>query len=103
MSIELDRPGRGVAAFMLSISTLLALEKNGTLADGELADIVEQSLATLKTLDAEASVRSQAAWGSALDSNFTRVSLAIEAGDSRSDAICLIIAICGSRGRAHGG
>jgi hypothetical protein len=67
MSIELDRPGRGVAAFMLSISTLLALEKNGTLADGELADIVEQSLATLKTLDAEASVRSQAAWGSALD------------------------------------
>jgi hypothetical protein len=32
MSIELDRPGRGVAAFMLSISTLVALEKNGTLA-----------------------------------------------------------------------
>ncbi len=66
MSIELDRPGRGVAAFMLSISTLLALEKNGTLADGELADIVEQSLATLKTIDAETSVRSQAAWGSAI-------------------------------------
>jgi len=67
MSIELDRPGGGVAAFVVSLSTLLALEKNGTLADGELADIVEQSLATLKTLDAEASVRSQAAWGSALD------------------------------------
>jgi hypothetical protein len=48
MSIELDRPGRGVAAFMLSVSTLLALKKNGTLADFELADIVEQSLARLK-------------------------------------------------------
>jgi hypothetical protein len=67
MSIELDRPGRGVAAFMLSISTLVALEKNGTLAADELADIVEQSLATLKTMDIETSVRSQAAWGSALD------------------------------------
>jgi hypothetical protein len=31
MSIELDRPGGGVAAFMLSVGTLLALEKNGTL------------------------------------------------------------------------
>jgi hypothetical protein len=49
MSIELDRPGGGVAAFMLSVSTLVALEKNGTLAADELADIVEQSLARLKT------------------------------------------------------
>src|SRR5216683_507145 len=53
MSIELDRPGGGVAAFMLSLSTLLALEKNGTLADDELSDIVEQSLARLKAIDAE--------------------------------------------------
>ena len=67
MSIELDRPGGGVAAFMLSISTLVALEKNGTLAADELADIVEQSLARLKAIDAETSVRSQAAWGSAID------------------------------------
>jgi hypothetical protein len=67
MSIELDRPGGGVAAFVLSLSTLLALEKNGTLADDELTDIVEQSLARLKAIDAEASVRSQAAWGFALD------------------------------------
>jgi hypothetical protein len=65
MSIELDRPGGGVAAFMLSLSTLLALQKNGTLADDELADIVEQSLARLKTIDAATSGRSQAAWGSA--------------------------------------
>jgi hypothetical protein len=67
MSIELDRPGGGVAAFMLSVGTLLALEKNGTLAHDELADIVERSLATLKTMDTETSVRSQAAWGSAID------------------------------------
>jgi hypothetical protein len=67
MSIELDRPGRGVAAFMLSVSMLLALKKNGTLADFELADIVEQSLARLKALDPETSVRSQEAWGAALD------------------------------------
>jgi hypothetical protein len=67
MSVELDRPGSGVAAFMLSVSTLLALKKNGTLADFELADIVEQSLARLKALDPETSVRSQEAWGAALD------------------------------------
>jgi len=67
MSIELNRPGRGVAAFVLSLSTLLALEKNGTLAEDELAGIVEESLARLKAIDAETSVQSQAAWGSALD------------------------------------
>jgi hypothetical protein len=33
VSIELDRPGGGVAAFMLSVNLLLALEKNGALAD----------------------------------------------------------------------
>jgi hypothetical protein len=52
---------------MLSVGTLLALEKNGTLADDELADIVEESLARLKAIDAETSVRSQAAWGAAVD------------------------------------
>jgi hypothetical protein len=67
MSFELDGQGGGVAAFVLSLSTLLALEKNGTLADDELADIVEESLARLKAIDAETSVQSQAARGSALD------------------------------------
>jgi hypothetical protein len=67
MSIELDRPGSGVAAFVLSLGTLLALEKNGALADDELADIVEQSLARLKAIDAETSLQSQAEWGCALD------------------------------------
>ena len=67
MSIELDRPGGGVAAFMLSVGTLLALRRNGTLSDDELTEIVEQSLSRLKANDAETSVRSEAAGGSALD------------------------------------
>ena len=56
MSIELDRPGGRVAAFMLSVGMLPALEKNGTLADDEVADIVEQSLARPRTIDAETSM-----------------------------------------------
>jgi hypothetical protein len=66
MSIELDRPGSGVAALLLSVSMLHALKKNGTLADDELDDIVEQSLARLKALNRGEGVRSQAAWESAL-------------------------------------
>jgi hypothetical protein len=66
MSIEVDRAGWGMAAFTLSVSTLLALKKNGTLADYELADIVEQSLARLKALDQGESLRSQDAWEAAL-------------------------------------
>ena len=66
MSMELDRPGSGVAALLLSVSTLHALKKNGTLADYELADIVEQSLARLKALDQGESLRSQDAWEVAL-------------------------------------
>ena len=106
MSIELDRPGGGMAAFMLSLSTLVALEKNGTLVHDELADIVERSLATLKTMDAETSVRSQAAWGIGYRSPRTtsRASRSrSEPETARGDATCLIIAICGSRERVHGG
>jgi hypothetical protein len=66
MSIELDRPGGGVAAFMLSVGTLVALEKNGTLANDELTAIVEQSLARLKALDKGEGVRSQATQEAAL-------------------------------------
>jgi len=66
MSTELDRPGSGVAALLLSVSMLHALKKNGTLADCELADIVEQSLARLKALSRGEGVRSQAAWETAL-------------------------------------
>jgi len=67
MSIELDRPGHGVAAFMLNLGTLLALEKNGMLTGDELLDIVQQSVAKLKAIDAEPSLRSQAVRGRALD------------------------------------
>jgi hypothetical protein len=67
MSIELDRTGSGVAAFMLSLGTLLALEKNGTLVSNELVDIVEQSLARLKAIHAETSLQSQGARKTALD------------------------------------
>ena len=67
MSIELDRPGGGVAAFMLSVGTLSRSKRMARSPHDELADIVEQSLATLKTMDRETSVRSQAAWGAALD------------------------------------
>ena len=66
MSMELDRPGSGVAALLLSVSTLFTLKKNGTLADYELTEIVEQSLARLKALNRGEGVRSQAAWESAL-------------------------------------
>jgi hypothetical protein len=66
MSIELDRPGCGWAALMLSVSTLFTLKKNGTLADYELTEIVEQSLARLKALDKGEGVRSQATWEAAL-------------------------------------
>jgi hypothetical protein len=65
MSMELDRPGSGVAALLLSVSTLHALKKNGTLADDELTDIVEQSLARLKALNRGEGVRSQVAWETA--------------------------------------
>jgi hypothetical protein len=67
MSIELDHPGNGVAAFMLSLGTLLALEKKGMLADDELIEIVEQSLARLKAVHAETSLRGQDTRSAALD------------------------------------
>ena len=48
MSIELDRPGGRVAAFMLNVATLLTLEKNGTLADDELADMRDATRVALR-------------------------------------------------------
>jgi hypothetical protein len=65
MPIELNRPGAGVAALLLSFNTLLALEKNGTLTTHELTEVVEQSLTKLKTLDALPSVQSEATGESA--------------------------------------
>ena len=70
MSIELDRPGGGVAAFMLSVGTLLALDKNGTLADDEVA---ERQVCKDKLHGDPLSISS---------SDFTHVLLAIGPGDS---------------------
>jgi hypothetical protein len=66
MQIEL-RPGSGVAAFVLSLSTLLELEKKGTFAAHELVQVIEQSLGKLKELDAGPSLQSQEEWEFARD------------------------------------
>ena len=55
-----DGPGSGLAAFLLSLSTLLELERNGTLSDHELADIVERSFGKLQI--AALSLPSAAEW-----------------------------------------
>lgn len=48
MSIELDRPDGGAAAFMLSFGTLLALKKNGTPVHDELADMRDATRVALR-------------------------------------------------------
>ena len=62
MSIELNHAGGGVAAYLLSLNTLLVLGKNGTLGHDELVEIVDRSLRQLETIDQEPSVQSQAEW-----------------------------------------
>jgi hypothetical protein len=47
MAIELNHAGGGVAAYLLSLNTLLQLEKNGTLTRHELAEVVDRSLMQL--------------------------------------------------------
>jgi len=59
MPIELNHPGSGVAAYLLSLNTLLVLGKNGTLGYNELAEIVDRSLRQLETIDQERSLRSE--------------------------------------------
>ena len=102
MSIELDRPGCGWAALMLSVSTLFALKKNGTLADYELTDIVEQSLARLKALNRGEGVRSQAAWETALC--LLEQLHAHLAGDSKREQVGATRSTCSSQsaGRMEG-
>jgi hypothetical protein len=84
MSIELDRPGGGVAALMLSFGTLLALEKNGTLSNDEVADIAEQSLARLRPSMRRRAceARRRGAPLSIFSSNFARGLPVSEAGNS---------------------
>jgi hypothetical protein len=62
MPIELNHAGSGVAAYLLSLNTLLVLGKNGTLARHELTEIVDRSLAQLDSVDQEPSLQSQEEW-----------------------------------------
>jgi hypothetical protein len=61
MPIELNHAGGGVAAYLLSLNTLLVLGKNGTLAHNEVAEVVDRSLMQLETVDQEPSLQSEEA------------------------------------------
>ena len=59
MPIELNHAGSGVAAYLLSLNTLLVLGKNGTLSHHELTEIVDRSLMQLEKVDQEPSIQSE--------------------------------------------
>ena len=105
MSNELDRSGSGVAALLLSVSTLHALKKNGALADHELADIVEQSLAETQGFKIEGRACEAKRRGRPLSicsNNSTRISLAIQSatgggliwGKCDGRFSCLLVRCC---------
>ena len=56
MPIELNHAGGGMAAYLLSLNTLLVLGKNGTLAHNEVPKVVDRSLMQLETVDQEPSL-----------------------------------------------
>jgi len=60
MPIELNHAGGGVAAYLLSLNTLLVLGKNGTLAHNEVPEVIDRSLMQLETVDQEPSLQSDA-------------------------------------------
>jgi hypothetical protein len=62
MAIELTHAGSGVAAFLLSLNTLLVLGKNGTLAHHELVEVVDRSLMQLDSVNREPSLQSEEEW-----------------------------------------
>jgi hypothetical protein len=62
MLMELQRPNIGLAGFALSFSTLLTLEKNGTLADHEAIEIVNQALEMLRNHEPGDNLQSHEAW-----------------------------------------
>src|SRR4051794_16397581 len=104
MSIELDRPGGGVAAFMLSVGTLLALEKNSTLVhDGwPISGAVLGRAQDYRCGDERAKpgcmeIRSRSPRATSGASRSRS-----EPETARGDAMCLISAICGSQGRTEG-
>jgi hypothetical protein len=61
MPIELNHAGGGMAAYLLSLNTLLVLGKNGTLAHSEVPEVIDRSLMQLETVDQEASLQSEEA------------------------------------------
>ena len=61
MPIELNHAGGGVAAYLLSLNTLLVLGKNGTLAHNEVPEVIDRSLMQLETVDQELSLQSDEA------------------------------------------
>ena len=61
MAIELNHAGGGVAAYLLSLNTLLVLGKNGTLAHNEVPEVIHRSLMQLETVDQEPSLQSDEA------------------------------------------
>jgi hypothetical protein len=65
MSTELHRANDSLAGFVLSVSTLLMLEKTGTLVEGETIEIVDQALGILQNHKPDGSIPSQDAWQSA--------------------------------------
>jgi hypothetical protein len=65
MSAELHGPNDSLAGFVLSVSTLLMLQKNGTLLDGETIEIVDKALGILQNHEPDGGVQSQNTWQSA--------------------------------------
>jgi|HubBroStandDraft_6_1064221.scaffolds.fasta_scaffold1126359_1 hypothetical protein len=62
MLTRLNRPKDSIAGFVLSVSTLLVLEKKGTLLDHETIEIVDQALGILQNFDSDGNIQNQDAW-----------------------------------------
>lgn len=58
----LHRPKDSIAGFVLSVSTLLMLEKKGTLLDHETVEIVDQALDILQNFDSDGNIQNRDAW-----------------------------------------
>lgn len=54
MATEFQLPGMGLSGFMLSLNTMMMLEKKGIFTPIETAEIVEQALLNLETHEAKA-------------------------------------------------
>jgi len=61
MPIELNHAGGGVAAYLLTLHTLLVFGNNGTRAHNEVPEVIDRSLMQLETVDQEPSLQSDEA------------------------------------------